>query len=385
MKNLFTTLFFISIASMMGMTYSFAQDENYAGPAKMEVRSFWRQAAIFKSGKGTATTLSNMERSIAAIKQKDPTYDTKSMDAEINGGQAKVETTNASQAAKAQETADKAKSGHDAITARLNADKILDYLFNQSLTTGSPDSAKLLAVLNEYNAKAAELLAMNFGARDRSNQKLRMVFAVLDGRVSGSTNSKGATVSEKPSQDENEMLGDASEERVKSFFYRMQLGQAKWDAARKLFPGETGYEMMYQKSTAEVAKYGTVEDLQKKIQTNNLAEIQNRRLPAPAVVDPATERLFIDAFNKYLSAEMKGKAYKAILKHPDWGIIRHPISGAVMERGRQAAVVFKGNDGKCFVRLGIVVAEQYIGGTFQNTKATDARHGGGELPCEHAK
>ncbi len=385
MKNLFTTLFFISAASMVGMTHSFAQDENYAGPAKMEVRSFWRQAAIFKSGKGTASTLSNMERAVVGIKQKDPGFNTKAMDAEITGAQAQVDTTNATQTAKKQEIAATAQSGHDAITARLTANKILEYLFNQSLTTGSPDSARLQVLLNEYNAKAAEVLAMNFGARDRSNQQLRMTFAVLDSRVTGSTNNKGAIVSDKPSQDENEMLGDASAERVKSFFYKMQLGQAKWDAARKLFPSEAGYEAMYQAATTEIAKYGSVEDLQKTIQKNNLAEIQNRRLPAPETLDPATERLFVDSFNKYLSEEMKGKGYKAILKQKDWGIIRNQVTGIVMGRKRQAAVAYKGNDSKCYVRFGIIVEEQYIGGAFQNASAFDARYGGGELPCEHAK
>jgi hypothetical protein len=142
---------------------------------------------------------------------------------------------------------------------------------------------------------------------------------------------------------------------------------------------------MYQLKTAEIAKYGSVEDLQKNIQKNNADEIKNRRLPAPAMVDGATEKLFIDAFNKYLSDEMKGKAYKAILKTKDWGVIRHQISGAVMGRNRMAGVVYKGNDGKCYVRLGIIVEQQYIGSTFQGGKAVDARYGGGELPCEFAK
>jgi hypothetical protein len=385
MKIFAMTLCVAIAASMFATVPASANDELYAGPAKMDVRTFWRQSAIFKSGKGTATTLSNMERALASIKQKDPGFNIHAMDAEIADAQAQVDAGNANRAEKKQAIAATAQSGHDAIRARLAADKILEYLFTQSLTTGSPDSAKLQAILNEYNAKAAELLAMNFGQRDRTNQHLRMTFAVLDGRVTGSTNSKGATVGEKPSEDENEMLGDASAERVKSFFYRLQLGQAKWDAARKLFPGEPGYAAMYQAASTEIAKYGSVEDLQKTIEKNNLAAIQNRRLPAPEMIDATTERLFVDSFNKYLSDEMKGRGYKAILKQKDWGIIRNPITGIVMGRKRQAAVVYKGNEGKCYVRLGIIVEEQYISGSFQSAKAFDARYGGGELPCEYAK
>jgi hypothetical protein len=373
------------LIGVLGVSSAMAQDSSYAGPAKMDVRTFWRQAEILKKGRGSDGTLSNMERAIASIKQKDPTFDVSSMEGEMANAQAIVAGNNSAKTSKKQETADHAKSGHDAITGRLAASKLFDYLFQRNLTSGSPDSAKLAAVLAEYNGKAAELLAIDFGARDRSNTHFRQVFAVLDSRVTGTVNDKGATVSEKAGQDESQMLGEASEERVKLFFYRMQLVQAKWDAARKIFPGEAGYEKMYQAKTAEIAKFGNIEDVQKNIEKNNLAQIQNRRLPAPEVSDPATERLIIDTFNKYLSEEMKGKGYKAILKQQDWGIIRHQVTGIVLGRNRQAAVAYKGGDGKCYVQLGIIVEQQYVGGSFQNSRAINGRVGGGELPCEFAK
>ncbi len=369
----------------LGASSALAQDLNYAGPAKMEVRTFWRQAEIFKNGKGTETTLGNMERTIAAIQQKDLSFNMSSMAAEMTNAKNIVAGKNSAQASKKQESADQAKSGHDAINSRLAAGKLFEYLFQQSLTTGTSDSAKLAAVLAEYNAKAAELLALNFGARDRSNTHFRQVFAILDSRVTGTVNDKGSTVADKADQDDTQMLGDASEERVKVFFYRMQLVQARWDAARKLFPGEADYEKMYQAKTAEIAKFGSVEDVQKNIQKNNITEIQNRRLPAPEASDPATERLILDAFNRYLSDELKGKGYKAVLKGKDWTIMRHAITGVVLSRKRQAAVAYKGNDGKCYVRFGIIAEQQFVGGVFQGARVDDARFGGGELPCEFAK
>lgn len=373
------------LIAALGLSSALAQDSTYNGPAKMEVRTFWRQAEIFNKGKGTDMNLGNMERALATIKQKDPSFNTSSMTGELANAQQIVAGKNSAQDAKKQETADRTKSGHDAINTRIQAGKLFEYLFQQSLTSGTSDSAKLAAVLTEYNSKAAELLAMDFGPRDRSNTHFRQVFAVLDSRVTGEPDAKGATRSDQPGQDASQMLGDASEERVKSFFYAKQLGQAKWDAARKLFPGEAGYEKMYQAKTTEIAKYGSIEDLQRNIQKNNVAEIQNRRLPAPEISDPATERLILDAFNKNLSDELKGKGYKAILKHKDWTIMRHAITGIVLSRKRQAAVAYKGNDGKCYVRLGIIAEQQFVGGAFQNARADDARFGGGELPCEFAK
>ena len=214
MKILLAAIGIASSLTLFCPVSAFAQDPGYAGPAKMEVRSFWRQAGMFKNGKGTASSLKNMEKALAAIKQKDPGYDTSAMDAEIKGGQVAVDDVNAGQAAKKQEIVDNMKSGSDKAWAKINANKIFEYLFNQSLTTGTPTAAKLEAALVEYNAKTAELLAMDFGARNRTNQSLRNIFAGLDGRVVGGADAKGVAVKGRAPQDENEMLGDASDENV---------------------------------------------------------------------------------------------------------------------------------------------------------------------------
>jgi hypothetical protein len=54
----------------------------YNGPAKTEMKSFWRQAETFQSGKGTETILGNMKRALDNLKQRDPSYNTASMDEE---------------------------------------------------------------------------------------------------------------------------------------------------------------------------------------------------------------------------------------------------------------------------------------------------------------
>ncbi len=60
-----------------------AQDEAYKGPAKVDVKSFWRQADMFKNGKGSDATLGNMQKALANTKEKDPAYNTAAMEEEI--------------------------------------------------------------------------------------------------------------------------------------------------------------------------------------------------------------------------------------------------------------------------------------------------------------
>lgn len=60
-----------------------AQDDNYTGPAKTQVRSFWAQIEKLKTGNAVGSTISNAERMIQMIKEKDPGYNTAALEAEV--------------------------------------------------------------------------------------------------------------------------------------------------------------------------------------------------------------------------------------------------------------------------------------------------------------
>ncbi len=81
---LFTYIFFC-------FTSTAQPDANYKGPGKVEMQSFWRQAEYFKNGKGTATTLGNMKRSLDNLKQKDPAYSTTAMETEFSKWKAEID------------------------------------------------------------------------------------------------------------------------------------------------------------------------------------------------------------------------------------------------------------------------------------------------------
>lgn len=60
----------------------YAQDDTYAGPAKIYVKSFWSQVQKLKEGKGTTSSVTNLERAMASVKEKDAAYNTAAMEAE---------------------------------------------------------------------------------------------------------------------------------------------------------------------------------------------------------------------------------------------------------------------------------------------------------------
>ena len=381
MKNS-TTLFLMLLFTVLKLNSS-AQDPNYAGPAKMEVKTFWRQADMFKKGSGSATNLENMEKALSTVKQKDATYNTNEMEAELKICKEKISKLDADQLEKENQFKAQQKAQYDAGWNGIKADELLSYLFEKNHIVGNPSANELLSILTEYNSKVQELLAIDFGKRDRSNTKLSKTFLILDSKCS---NSKSGSKKEKTTSTDNEsLLGDASKERAESFLYRLQIKQAYWDVVHKLFPQESEYTLMFQNSTIEINKYGTVEDLMKSIEKNNENEIKNRRLPERVGNDPAFEKLAIEIFNKDLSVEFKGQAYKAITMQKEWTVYRNEITGIILGRKRQVAVVYKGTDGKCYLKTGIILNENYINSSFQNASASDARYAGGELLCEYAK
>lgn len=103
---------------LLFFTYSLqAQDPGYKGPGKVEVQSFWRQAEYFKNGKGTATTLGNMKRSLDNLKQRDPAYNTSAMEAEFSKWKAEIDKVVEAGKTDEQRAAD-AKSGDYAGAAK---------------------------------------------------------------------------------------------------------------------------------------------------------------------------------------------------------------------------------------------------------------------------
>lgn len=102
MKNIKVIVLFLAIS-----LNSLAQDDNYKGAAKMEVKTFWRQAEMFKNGKGSDATLGNMQKALAGVKEKDPAYNTTAMEEEVKKWKAGIDSKMESSKSEEQKAAEK--------------------------------------------------------------------------------------------------------------------------------------------------------------------------------------------------------------------------------------------------------------------------------------
>ena len=376
MKKL--TLFFISLFFILS---SHAQDTNYAGAAKLYVTNYYKQLAEAKAliQKQTfvaaQTKIDQLEKTITMIKTKDASYNVSLMETEIK--KIKEELTTAL----ANKTSSKQTS--NAITVdKIKLKKLLDDVFNIS-SFSFPNLETAQAENDAYQAQVQELLdAKEALAAYLTDMKTGNDYERFVGKMKISYDRNFETLIERAERIFQQSTGSGS--NWKNAYYEIQAEQIRWNAAQKIFPDEPKFTEAYQKITAIANKYGSLDKISAQNEVNNSEKIKNTKLPAAVIKDAALEKMFVDAFNKKYKEEYKGTATKAIMLQSDWQTERNQLTGIVTGRIRQAAIVYKGNDGKCYLISIMHLYQDYIGNTFQNAQATYAQNGQ-EMLCENAK
>ena len=78
MKKIYLSLLWLVLSFQL-----MAQDLSYAGPAKSALKNFWMHIEKLKAGTGTPSSLTNAERMLQQVKEKDPGYNVAPLEAEL--------------------------------------------------------------------------------------------------------------------------------------------------------------------------------------------------------------------------------------------------------------------------------------------------------------
>lgn len=336
----------------------FAQDQDYKGPAKMYVSTFWRVAEMAKSKGVSSTTVQNLEKSLTETKQKDPDYNTSAMEAELakwkEADKAKKEDITAKEEKK--EADNKAK--FDAIKGSTEANKLCDELFvtgSLDISGNSTDAEKWKEKIAAFRQKADKIIEYkNAGTKLDEASYVRYI----------SKDNLDTDNFIKRQQDA--IKGTTDPNKVNSIFYETKLHLIYWQYVNKIFTGHSEFVSSENKLQKLADELGNLESLKNKANTNNEEIIKSTMLPKAVMSDANIEKMFIDGFNKKYQTEYKGTAYKAIILQSEWTVKRNNITDAITERTRQGAIVYKDSSGKCFLIESIYLCEQYVSGKFQN-------------------
>ncbi len=365
-------------------TASFAQDANYSGPAKMHVTNFPKLITDAKKHIETQSFVAaqakadQMDRAITSIKSKDASYNTSSIEAEVKKIKEQLEA-----AKKTRET--ELNGAENATRTRIKIKQLLDALFDFSVfSVRFAETAQ--ATIDEYKAKTTEMLGMNdafvaYKSEIKGKNELKLFVDKMKLSHSRNFDSFLESVERILSQSTGEKGGN-----WEVSYYELQGEQAHWDAAVKVFPEEPEFAKIYQKVTAAVNKYGSLDNIYEKTKGNKVELIKNTKLPPATVKDASLEKILIEGFNKKYGQEYKGAALKAVLTQDGWTIERNSLTGIVTGRNRTGKIAYKGTDGKCYLLSNnIFIYQAFIGNSFSNTEVIYNGLGGEEMLCENVK
>jgi hypothetical protein len=359
----FTVLFFTSTV--------YAQNTDYFNKLAAEAKTLIER----KSFIGAQTKIGQLEKEVNKIKTATPSFNPTDLEAEIKN--LKDNLTAAREKREVEKNANQ-----DGTINAVKIKKLLDDVFNiGAFSFGDLETAQ--AENDAYKAQVNELLAM----KDRlasyiADMKKGNDYERFVGKMKISYDRNFSTFTERVQRIMEQSTGAGS--NWKNVYYEMQAEQIHWEAAQQVFPDEPKFTEAYQKITSLANKYGSLDKIAGQNKVNNAEKIKNQLLPAAIVKDANLEKMFVDAFNKRYATEYNGTATKAIMLQTDWQTERNSITGIVTGRIRQGAIVYKGNDGKCYLVSIVHVYQEYIGNSFQNTKAVYAQNGQ-EMLCDNVK
>jgi hypothetical protein len=329
-----------------------------------------------KSFVGAQTKIGQVEKELTKIKTTAPSFNTTGLEAEIK-------SLKESLASAKNKREDEKSVNQNATVNTIKIKKLVDDVFNIGAFSFG-DLEKAQAENDAYKAQVNELLGMKDAlANYLADMKKGNEYERFVGKMKISYDRTFADFIEKKERIFSQSTGGETN-NWKNAYYELQAEQIHWNAAQQVFPDEPKFTEAAQKITAIVNKYGGLDKIAGQNKINNAEKIKNQLLPAAIVKDATLEKIFVDAFNKRYATEYKGTATKAIMLQSDWQTERNTITGIVTGRIRQAAIVYKGNDGKCYLISIMHLYQEYIGSSFQNTKAVYAQDGQ-EMLCENVK
>lgn len=348
-------------------------DNAYSGSGKTYVSNYFRQAAdakkyITENSFNTAQNkIEQMEKSIGQLKTKDPSYNTGAMEKELGDFKAALETQkyNAASAHQANRNAEQ-NAG--------KADEMLRWLFESThigFSTG--DEPVMPLRVQEYKDKTQAYLS---SVSKGSSSQLDYIKKLVDHHIVETNQEIVLT--------DNLIAKGSGTNWAEITYYTIQYHLAYWDAAKKTFPAETDFADEYKKVADFATKIGSIENMKAKGGAAEMEKIKGRKLPVSSVKDSKLEKIVTDGFNASFAG--KATALKAVLVQNGWTTLRNSISGVVTGRERSVKLAYKGKDGKCYLLDDyIFIHEEYIGGSFTNTKAVFNGLFGSEMLCENVK
>lgn len=337
-----------------------------SSPAKSFIASFWKAIDKLKAASAVQqyhlyySNITSADANLRNIKMRDPTYDTKPLEAELDKYKAEQQGNNSQR----ETTRDLAVNTIRFLSDLFESDQT-SYSTNLNLEQGIPAHQEKLQAFTD---KVNQFLASN------PDQ------AVIKSKESIATQ-KANFVPEKVAEYEKSINENTSKSGLTTHRELVAMG-VYWSAIVKIFPNLPAPATASQVVKAALGRLGSEAQMLAKFNKNEVEKMKNTKMPAAVTVNPALEADF-----KRAIAEMgwKESIVKINLLNRDWTTLYHSITGNIIARTQEAAVAAKLKDGNCILYSFTIVQEYTGAGKYGASKHYADSVLADKFLCENAK
>lgn len=158
------------------------------------------------------------------------------------------------------------------------------------------------------------------------------------------------------------MEKDDSEIGTRQLYREMVGEQTYWNAAMQLYPDLKGAAEVYKMISDFLKSSGGLNGLLAKALVRKKERLKNLFMPKAVVTNAAIEAEFKEAFNNGGWGET---IVKINLLSREWTVVRNSITGVIICRTQQAAIVAKQKAGNCALYT-YIIKQQYTGSGYSN-------------------
>lgn len=337
-----------------------------SSPAKSFIASFWKAIDKLKAASAAQqyhlyySNISSAETNLRNINMRDPKYDTKPLEAELDKYKAEKQGASDQKVA----SRDLAASTISFLSDLFESDQT-SFPSNLNLEQGIPAHQEKLQAFSD---KVNQFLA---SSPDQSVIKSKEAIATQKANFAAGEVAK----LEKSINENTSKFGLITHRELVAL-------DIYWASLVKIFPNLPAPAAASQAIKAALARLGTEAQMLAKFNKNEVEKMKNTKMPVAATVNPALEADF-----KRVIAEMgwKESVVKINLLNRDWTTLYHSVTGNIIARTQQAAVAAKKNDGNCILYT-ITIVQEYTGaGKYGSSKHYSDGVLADKFLCEYAK
>jgi hypothetical protein len=304
----------------------------------------------------------NAKKQIEHIKKRDPNYDVSKMEAMvqpyIDAKKAEVDTHNA------RIDASNFHSTDEGCYGLFKANTTTEYR-----TSGNPaeDEKKHTDQLEAYNKRLQNILANHLAGIEACHN-------YINDRTEAGT---------KRFLEYKAKLEKDDSEAGTRYIYREIIGEESyWNAAKQLYPDIKGAAEVHQLIKNFLIAEGGLDGLLAKAKAKKKERLKNTFMPKAVTTDVVIEAEFKEAFNNGGWGET---IVKINLLNKEWTIVRNSLTGVIICRTQQAAIVAKQKAGNCILYT-YTIKQPYTGSGFSNVSSYYGHDvWETEFLCENAK